>query len=218
MPEVTAYNWVPDFAQGFVRDLRVRWALEEAGIGYSENLIDHEEKLTPAYCRRQPFAQVPAYRDGEVDMFESGAIVLRIAEGSEALMPTDEARRARTMSWVFAAMNSVEPFVMNVRTAELFWAEEPWVDGFGRKAAEGLKTRLGRLSDWLGKKEFLEGRFTAGDLMMACVLREVAGSPHLAAFPELEAYCARCAGRPAFKRALDAQLKAFDPAAAVALT
>ncbi|MDP1554584.1 MAG: glutathione S-transferase family protein [Hyphomonas sp.] len=209
MPEVTAYDWVPDFAQGFVRDLRVRWALEEAGIGYTENLIDHVEKLTPDYCRRQPFAQVPAYRDGPVDMFESGAIVLRIAEQSEALMPRDEPGRARTMSWVFAAMNSVEPFVMNARSAELFWADEPWADGFARKAAEGLKMRLGRLSDWLGKKEFLEDRFTAGDLMMACVLREVAGSEHLAPFPELEAYCARCLERPAFKRALAAQLKVF---------
>ncbi|MEQ9507163.1 MAG: glutathione S-transferase family protein [Hyphomonas sp.] len=209
MPEVTAYTWVPDFAQGFVRDLRVRWALEEAGAAYSEHLIDHEEKLQPAHLRRQPFAQVPAYRDGPVDMFESGAIVLRIAEGSEALMPKDEAGRARTQSWIFAAMNSVEPFVMNVRTAELFWADEPWAADFGRKAGEGLKQRLGRLSDWLGDKEFLEDRFTAGDLMMACVLREVAGSEYLAPFPELEAYCARCVDRPAFKRALAAQLKVF---------
>lgn len=210
MPEVTAYNWVPDFAQGFVRDLRVRWALEEAGIAYSENIIDHDEKLTPAYCRRQPFAQVPAYRDGPVDMFESGAIVLQIAEASEALMPTDAAARARAVSWVFAAMNSVEPFVMNVRMAELFWAEEPWAGQFGQKAADVLHTRLGRLSDWLGKKDYLEDRFTAGDLMMACVLREIAGSEHLAPFPELEAYCARCIARPAFKRALAAQLKHFE--------
>ncbi len=209
MPEVTAFNWVPDFAQGFVRDLRVRWALEEAGIGYSENLIDHEEKLSAGYCRRQPFAQVPAYRDGSVDMFESGAIVLRIAESSEALMPKDEAGRARTMSWIFAAMNSVEPNVMNVRMAELFWADEPWAADFGRKAAEGLENRLGRLANWLGEKEFLEDRFTAGDLMMACVLREVAGSQYLAPFPELEAYCTRCVERPAFKRALAAQLKVF---------
>lgn len=218
MPEVTAYNWVPDFAQGFVRDLRVRWALEEAGIGYTENLIGHEEKRTPEYCRRQPFAQVPAYRDGPVDMFESGAIVVRIAEGSEALMPKDEPGRARTLSWVFAAMNSIEPNVMNVRMAELFWADQPWEGAFGAKAGEVLHGRLARLADWLGQKAYLEGRFTAGDLMMACVLREVAGSPHLEAFPELEAYCARCVERPAFKRALEAQLKAFDPAAAVALT
>lgn len=209
MPEVTAYIWVPDFAQGFVRDLRVRWALEEAGLAYSEKLIDHEEKLTPAYCLRQPFAQVPAYRDGAVDMFESGAIVLRIAEGSEALMPASVPGRARTMSWVFAAMNSVEPMVMNVRGAELFWAAEPWAEGFGRKAAEVLAVRLKRLSDWLGDKAYLEGEFSAGDLMMACVLREIAGSPHLAAFPALEAYCERCLARPAFGRALEAQMKHF---------
>ena len=216
MPEVTAYNWVPEFAQGFVRDLRVRWALEEAGMAYSENIISLADNKTSEYLRRQPFAQVPAYRDGDVDMFESGAIVLRIAETSETLMPKDEVGRARTLTWVFAAMNSIEPQVMNVRMAELFWADEPWAGAFGVKAGEALHGRLARLADWLGQKDYLEGRFTAGDLMMACVLREVAGSPHLAAFPELEAYCARCIGRPAFNRALEAQLKAFDPAAAVA--
>ncbi|MBK8200544.1 MAG: glutathione S-transferase family protein [Acidobacteria bacterium] len=210
MPEVTAFNWVPDFAQGFVRDLRVRWALEEAGLAYSENIIDHDQKVAPAHLRRQPFAQVPAYRDGPVDMFESGAIVLRIAERSKALMPAGEAARARTASWVFAAMNSVEPFVMNVRSAEIFWAAEPWAKGFGAKAAEILRMRLQRLSDWLGSKDYLEGEFSAGDLMMACVLREIAGSPHLAAFPELEAYCVRCTGRPAFRKALAAQLKHFE--------
>jgi len=210
MPEVTAYNWVPDFAQGFVRDLRVRWALEEAGTGYTENIIDHVEKLTPAYCKRQPFAQVPAYRDGPVDMFESGAIVLRIAEASDALMPRDEVGRARTASWVIAALNSVEPFVMNVRSAELFWADEPWAAGFGRKAGEMLKMRLQRLSDWLGPRDYLEDRFTAGDLMMACVLREVAGSKYLSPFPELESYHARCIERPAFSKALAAQLKHFE--------
>jgi glutathione S-transferase len=212
MPEVTAYQWVPDFAQGFVRDLRVRWALEEAGIAYSENIITLEQNQAPDYLRRQPFAQVPAYRDGPVDMFESGAIVLRIAEASEALMPRDEAGRARTVSWIFAAMNSVEPNVMNVRMADLFWADQPWAGDFGVKAGEGLKNRLGRLQDWLAGKEYLEDRFTAGDLMMACVLREIAGSEHLAPYPELEAYCARCIGRPAFKRALAAQLKVFEGA------
>ncbi len=217
MPEVTAYNWVPDFAQGFVRDLRVRWALEEAGIAYTENLIGHHEKLTPAYCRRQPFAQVPAYRDGPVDMFESGAIVMRTAQASDALMPGDDEGRARTMSWVFAAMNSVEPMVMSVRMAELFWAGEPWAGAFGAKPGEALNGRLSRLAGWLGQKSYLEDRFTAGDLMMACVLREVAGSEHLSPFPELEAYCARCTERPAFKPALEAQLQAFGPSAAVSL-
>ena len=209
MPEVTAYKWVPDFAQGFVRDLRVRWALEEAGIGYAENLITLEENKSPGHLQRQPFAQVPAYRDGPVDMFESGAIVLRIAEGSEALMPKEEPGRARTISWVFAAMNSVEPQVMNVRLADLFWAGEPWAAAFGAKAGEALTARLNRLSDWLAGKDYLEGQFSAGDLMMACVLREIAGSVHLAPFPELEAYCARCLGRPAFERALAAQMKVF---------
>ena len=210
MPEVTGYKWVPEFAQGFVRDLRVRWALEEAGIAYDEHLITLDENASPAHLKRQPFAQVPAYRDGTVDMFESGAIVLRIAERSEALMPADDPGRARAVSWIFAAMNSVEPRVMNVRGAEGFWAGEPWAEGFGAKAAELLKMRLTRLSDWLGDKPFLEDRFTAGDLMMVCVLREIKGTEHLAAFPNLEAYCARCLSRPGVKAALAAQLKAFD--------
>ncbi len=125
MPEVTGYKWVPEFAQGFVRDLRVRWALEEAGIPYDEHLITLEENASPAHLKRQPFGQVPAYRDETVDMFESGAIVLKIAERSEALMPADDPGRARALSWIFAAINSVEPRVMNVRSAELFWAGEP---------------------------------------------------------------------------------------------
>jgi glutathione S-transferase len=214
MVEVTAYTWVPDFAQGFVRDIRVRWALEEAGIAYDQNLITLEQNSAPAYLQRQPFAQVPVYRDAQADMFESGAIVVRIAERSEALMPKDDPARARTLSWVFAAMNSVEPQVMNVRLAELFWADQPWAGDFGTKAAEALKMRLSRLSDWLGDKEFLEDRFTAGDLMMACVLREIAGSAHLSAYPNLDAYCARCIDRPAFKRALAAQMKVFEDAGA----
>jgi glutathione S-transferase len=107
-------------------------------------------------------------------------------------------------------MNSIEPFVMNVRTAELFWADEPWAADFGRKAGEVLDLRLRRLADWLGAKDYLEDRFSAGDLMMACVLREIAGSPYLAPFPQLEAYCARCVERPAFSRALAAQLKHFE--------
>lgn len=210
MHEVTAFNWVPDFAQGFVRDLRVRWALEEAGIEYTQRLVGLEESKQPPHRRRQPFGQVPAYRDAGVDMFESGAIVLRIAEGSEALMPRDDAGRARAVSWVFAAMNSVEPFVMNVRGTELFAAGEPWAEGYLKSAAGQLSGRLSGLAEWLGKREYLEDRFTVGDLMMACVLREVAGSEWLAPFPELEAYCARCVGRPAFKAALAAQLRNFE--------
>jgi glutathione S-transferase len=209
MREVTAYTWVPDFAQGFVKDLRVRWALEEAGLAYAERLIDHEQKLQPEHLKRQPFAQVPVYRDDQVELFESGAIVMQIAEGSEALMPNDPAGRARTMSWAFAALNSVEPFVANVRITQLFHADAPWADGYMENAARMAAGRLARVADWLKGRDYLEGRFSAGDMLMASVLRELEGHALLAAHPVLEAYVKRCTSRPAFARALEAQLKAF---------
>lgn len=210
MQEVTGFTWVPDFAKGFVRDLRVRWALEEAGLPYTEHLIDHEQKLQPDYLARQPFAQVPVYRDEEVDMFESGAIVMHIAEGSGALMPRDVASRARVMSWAFAAMNSVEPMVMNVSGTELFHAQEPWASGYLASARESLAARLARLSAFLEGKDYLvAGCFTAADLLMASVLREVDRGDMFKRFPRLEAYCGRCTARPAFQRALEAQLKVF---------
>ena len=210
MQEVTAYTWVPDFAQGFVKDLRVRWALEEAGTPYTERLIGHDMKDRPEHLARQPFAQVPVYRDDGVELFESGAIVLHIAQGSEALMPPDAAGRARVMSWAFAALNSVEPHVMNVRGTELFSGDAPWAPGFLASARGSLEGRLGRLSGWLKGKEYLEaGRFTAGDLLMASVLRELETEPTFQKFPDLAAYCDRCVSRPAFARAMDAQLKVF---------
>lgn len=210
MREVTAYNWVPGFAQGFVKDLRVRWALEEAGLPYAQRLIGHEEKLQAEHLARQPFAQVPVYRDDEVELFESGAIVLHIARDSDALMPADAAARARVTSWAFAALNSIEPYVANVEGTKLFHGDAAWAPGYLEMATAALKARLGRLAHWLDGKDYLEGgRFTAGDLLMASVLREPERGGILADFPALQAYCNRCAGRPAFQRALEAQLSVF---------
>lgn len=210
MREVTAFCWVPDFARGFVRDIRVRWALEEAGLPYKEHLIDHEEKLAPAYRRLQPFGQVPVYRDGKVSMFESGAIVMKIAEQSEALMPPDEHGRARTLSWAFAAVNSVEPLVSNVIDTELFCADENWAPGYLVAARNSLSVRLECLSVWMQERACLEDRFTAGDLLMTTILRELIGNPVFEPFPDLKAYTDRCSARPAFQRALTAQLTTFD--------
>ncbi|MFN7055932.1 glutathione S-transferase family protein [Hyphomonas sp.] len=211
MREVTAYNWVPDFAQGFVKDLRVRWALEEAGLSYTQRLIDHEQKVQAGHLSRQPFAQVPVYRDDTADLFESGAIVLRIASGSLALMPEGAAAQARVSSWIFAALNSVEPYVANVQTTELFDSEADWAPGFLEIARQRLSQRMTRLSDWLEAREYLEaGRFTAGDLMMATVLRDLERGEMLARFPVIDAYLARCLSRPAFRRAHEAQLAAFS--------
>ncbi|ABI75767.1 glutathione S-transferase [Hyphomonas neptunium ATCC 15444] len=213
MREVTAYNWVPDFAQGFVKDLRVRWALEEAGLTYTERLIDHEQKLQPEHMARQPFAQVPVYKDDGVEMFESAAIVLHIAQGSDALMPKDAAARARVTSWCFAALNSIEPYVMNVTGTQLFHADAPWAEGYLASARGMLDMRLNQLSGWLKGQDYLEaGRFTAADLLMASVLRELERDGTLGHFPELEAYCQQCLSRPAFRRALEAQLAVFAKA------
>jgi glutathione S-transferase len=200
--QVSAYRMVPPFAQGFVRDLRVRWALEEAGLPYEAVLIDHQARNAPAYRQWQPFGQVPAYRDKDVELFESGAAVLHIARKSAALSPQDEAGLARTTAWVIAALNSIEPWSL---TYVHLKDARPHV-------APVLKARLGQLSDWLGDKEYLEGgRFCAGDLIMATVLREIAhGNADVTApWPNLNAYRERCLARPAFGRALEAQLKVF---------
>ncbi|MBA4226915.1 MAG: glutathione S-transferase [Hyphomonas sp.] len=210
MREVTAYTWVPDFAQGFVKDLRVRWALEEAGLPYTERLIDHQQKLQPDHLARQPFAQVPVYRDDEGELFESGAIVLHIAEGSPALMPAEAAARARVTSWAFAALNSIEPHVANVTGTQLFHGEAPWAEGYLESARAMMNARLKQLSRWLKGKDYLEAeRFTAADLLMASVLREIERDGGFERFPDLAAYCERCTARPAFTRALEAQLKVF---------
>jgi glutathione S-transferase len=200
-PQVSAFRWVPPFAQGFVRDLRVRWALEEAGLPYEAVLIDRQVQSSADYRQWQPFGQVPAYRDGAVELFESGAIVLHIAAKSEALMPRDEAGQARTLSWVIAGLNSIEPF-------SLFYIH---MKDSRAQVEPLLKSRLAALATSLGSKDYLEGRFTAGDLIMATVLRELAHAhaDMLAPHPALEAYRDRCLARPAFAKALAAQLQTF---------
>jgi glutathione S-transferase len=208
--EVTAFAWVPDFAKGLVRDLRVRWALEEAGLSYRERLLDARSPRPEAYFQEQPFGQVPSYRDETVQMFESGAIVLHIAERSEALMPRDPLGRARTATWVIAALNSVEPSVMDLAVVDFFHADAEWARQRRPEVVENVRARLGRLSDWLGDKDYLEGRFTAGDLMMAMVLRNLRHTDIVAERTNLAAYLARCEARPAFQSALAAQLAVFE--------
>jgi len=206
--EVSAYKWVPDFAQGFVRDLRVRWALEEAGVPYRADLIDVMNKGA-AYSDWQPFAQVPAYRDGEVEMFESGAIVIYLAGKHEALAPRDDAGQARVITWVLAALNSIEIHVAQLGAIDIFHAGEAWTKERRPQVIADITQRLQQLSDWLGDKPYLEGRFTAGDLMMATVLREVDRTELLSKYANLDAYLDRCTARPAFKRAMEAQLQPF---------
>ena len=212
--QVSAFRWVPPFAQGYVRDLRVRWALEEAGLPYEALLLDPQVEKPESYRAWQPFGQVPAYRDDELELFESGAIVLHIAAKSEALAPSDAAGRARVTTWVIAALNSVEPFVQNLVQLDVFHAGEAWTKERRPQVETALNGRLAALGDWLEGKDYLEDRFTAGDLMMTTVLRELVESGVLVRFPVLDAYRQRCEARPAFGRALAAQMRPFRESAA----
>jgi glutathione S-transferase len=207
--QVTAFRWVPPFAQGYVRDLRVRWALEEAGLPYEATLIDRQVLASARYREWQPFGQVPAYKDDEVELFESGAIVLHIAAQSEALAPRDAAGRARASTWVIAALNSIEPHAQNLIELDAFHAGEAWAQERRPQAAAMLDQRLAALAAWLGAKDYLEGRFTAGDLIMTTVLRELVDCGALAPFPALDAYRRRGEARPAFGRAMEGQMRTF---------
>ena len=204
MITISAFRWVPPFAQGQVRDLRVRWALEEAGLAYSTRLLAQGEQNKDDYRALQPFGQVPIFEeDGQV-LFETGAIVLHIGERCETLLPKDPQAKARATQWLIAALNSLEPHIMNVAVLDVFYADQEWARLRGPSATEFARHRIGCVSKALGGKPYLDGeRFTAGDLMMATVLRIM---PELLEEPNLVAYLERCTARPAFKRALDAQL------------
>ncbi|MGA0546140.1 glutathione S-transferase family protein [Brevundimonas sp. VNH65] len=213
MIQVTAFKWVPSFAQGSVRDIRVRWALEEAGVGYGEMLIGFEDQGTAEYRALQPFGQVPAYREDGLEMFESGAIVLHIAESSEVLMPKDAHGRARVQCWLFAAMNSVEPFVAELAGIDLFNADKAWAKERRPEVEAMLRRRLGDLQTALGDRAwFADGRFSAADILMTHVLRDLRHTDIVAAYPHLDAYVKRAEARPAFQRALADQLAPFRAA------
>ena len=206
--EITAFRWVPEFAQGVVRDLRARWALEEAGLDYRVELLGQDKP--PRYVKEQPFEQVPVLRDGDVRIFESGAIVQYIGEKSEALLPTDRTGRYRAIQWVFAALNSVEPAVMNLVLIDAFYAGEEWAKLRREGAADFARLKLKRISDWLGEKTWLEGeRFTIGDLVMVTVLRNLRHTDMVAEFPNLAVYQNRGEERASFQRALEDQLATF---------
>jgi glutathione S-transferase len=206
---VSTFGWVPPFAVGYVRDNRVRWALEELGERYETFVIDNDSANAPDYRAWQPFGQVPAYRDQDVELFESGAIVLHIARKSELLAPRDEAGFSRVTMWVIAELNSVEPQVANFATLDIFHAGEAWVEGYRPVAERLLRMRLASLSGALDGKDYLEGRFTVGDIMMSTVLRQLNETGVLDDFPVLAAYLARCEARPAWKRALAGQMETY---------
>jgi glutathione S-transferase len=214
MIRLTAFRSLPPFAQGLARDFRVRWALEEARLPYDEWLTVPEDRATAAYRALQPFGQVPALEDGELKLFESGAIVLHIAEQCEALAPSDPLGLARTKAWMFAALNSVEPAVQHLAELDLFRAGEAWVAERRPQAVEAVQKRLAALEQWLGGRDYLEDRFTAADLLMTTVLRILRHTDIVSGWPALRAYQERCEARPAFRKAMADHLRPFQSAAA----
>ena len=209
MIRVSAFRWVPPFAQGLVRDLRVRWALEEAGVAYEPRLIGPEDQKSESYRGLQPFGQVPAYEEDGLVLFESGAIVLHVAERSEALMPSDLRARARTKTWMFAALNTIEPQIQKLAEIDLFNADQEWAKLRRPAVVDAVKARLTDLSRWLDGRSYLEERFTAADLLMTTVLRILRHTALVAEMPALEAYRLRCEARPAFQKAIADQMAPF---------
>lgn len=210
MITISAFKWVPPPAQGLVRDLRVRWALEEAGLEYAVKFLGAEEKAYEDYRALQPFGQVPVFEEDGLVLFESGAIVLHIGARSEALLPADPAGHARAVTWLFAALNSVEIVIQQLTTIDLFHPGAEWGKLRRPAVVEAVKQRLAALAAWLGDRDYLEDRFTVGDLMMTTVLRLLRHTDLLDAEPTLKAYKERCERRPAFERALAGQMAPFE--------
>lgn len=206
---VSGFDNVPGFAQGLVRDLRIRWALEEIGRPYRPQLMDAFAPRPDGYREWQPFGQVPAFDDGEIRLFESGAILLYLGEQDERLLPRDTAGRWQATSWLIAALSSVEPMLMQLVNLDVFQAGKPWTKEARPSAVELARARLKSTENALGDKDWLAGRFSIADIMMVTVLRNLNHTDILAEFPALSAYKARGEARPAFQQALADQLAGF---------
>jgi glutathione S-transferase len=213
---LTAFKWAPPVAQGLLRDLRVRWALEEAGLPYEEKLLDWGDQNKPEHRAVQPFGQVPVYEEDGLTLFESGSIVMHIGERSPVLLPVEPGARARVRTWMFAALNSVEPAVQTLAVLDLFFAKEEWAPLRRPSALAMAQGRLKALAAALADREYLEKQFSGADVLMTTVLRFMRHTTVVSDIPVLAAYQARCEARPAFKRALAAQLAPFELYAPVA--
>jgi glutathione S-transferase len=209
IPTITAFKQSPDRGRGLARDMRVRWALEEVGQPYNVRLVSFDEMKEPAHRALHPFGQIPTYEEGDLALFESGAIVLHIAERHAALLPDNANARARAITWMFSALNTVEPPLVDREVAMREERDQPWYGQRLRIVEDRARKPLGELSSRLGDAEWLDGGFSAGDLLMAAVLFRSKGSGILDAYPNLSAYVARGEARPAFKRAFAAQLAVF---------
>ena len=213
-PAITAFKASPDRGRGLARDMRVRWAFEEVGQPYEARLLSFNECKEPAHRLRNPFGQIPTLEEGGLVLFESGAIVFHIAERHEGLLPADAAARARAVAWMFAALNTLEPPIQERGLATILERGRSWYQERQAMLEDRVRARLGELSKRLGNAEWLDGAFSAGDLLMVTVLRRLSGSGMLENHSNLPAYVARGEARPAFKRAFDAQLAAFTAAEA----
>ncbi|EKT4442561.1 TPA: glutathione S-transferase family protein [Stenotrophomonas maltophilia] len=211
-PILTAFATSPDRGQGLARDMRVRWALEELAVPYDVQLLSFTEMKQPAHLARSPFGQIPTWQDGGRLLFESGAIVLHLAEQHPGLLPADPAARMRAIMWMFAALNTVEPPIVERSMAWVLEREQPWYAQRLPMLEERVRTRLSQLSAWLGSASWLEGEFSAGDLMMVSVLLRLKSSGLLDEHPQVVAYVARATQRPAYQRAFAAQLAVFQNA------
>lgn len=209
---LTTLSWVPPMAIGLVRDLRVRWALEEAGRPYQVRLVSQEDKATPAYRQQQPFGQVPVYQEDGLTLFESGAILHHIAHSVPALMPADADGRAQTLSWMFAALNSIEPHTQNLASLDFFFSDEEGAVPRRARLEQMANGRLADLNNWLRDRDYLTGRFTVADILMATVLNMVRHTGLLQQHPALQAYHQRCIARPAYAKALAAQQAVYAAA------
>lgn len=208
-PTIAAFEYSPDGGAGHARDMRVRWALEEVGLDYDVRLVSFEAMKQPAHRRLQPFGQIPTFEDGDLTLFESGPIVLHLAEQRGGLLPLDKNGRARAITWMFAALNTVEPQIVERELMPYVEKDKPWYEERLAVVEARVRERLGELSDRLDEAEWLDGAFSAGDLMMVSVLRRLEGTKILGEFPRLAAYVAQAMARPAFQRAFDAQHKLY---------
>jgi glutathione S-transferase len=213
-PTITAFERSPDRGRGLARDMPIRWALEEAGQPYDVRLVSFAAMKEPEHLARNPFGQIPTYEEGGLVLFESGSIALHIAQRHAGLLPAEPDARARAITWMFAALNTVEPVIVDRTIAVIVEGKESWSKERQPIVEERIRKRLGELSRFLGEKEWLDGAFSAGDLLMVSVLRRLGGSGLVDGYPNVAAYIARGEARPAFKRAFAAQLAVFEAAAA----
>ena len=209
-PVITAFERSPDRGRGLARDMRVRWALEEVGQPYDVRLVSFAEMKQPAHLALHPFGQIPTYEEGGLALFESGAIILHLAQRHPGLLPEDADARARAIAWMFAALNTVEPPIVEFGMAKLLERDKPWFAERQAMLEERVRTRLGQLSRRLGDADWLDDAFSAGDLLMVTVLRRLDGHGLVEEYPNLAAHVARGEARPAYQRAFAAQLAVFD--------